>query len=416
MTSAVQPDAGSEPARIAALDVLRGVGVLGILLLNIQSFAMPSIAYVHPTTFGDLTGANGVVWHATHLLGDQKFMGIFAMLFGAGVVLMTGRAEARGAQSARLHYRRMGWLLLFGVLHAYLLWYGDILFTYGVCGLGVYLLRHQPPLRLVALAFVLLAGASALLAAFGWSLAAGLWPPEAAAFVRETWDASPAALAREVAAFRGGFLAQMPVRAEEALILQTLLLALGGLGARATAMMLLGMALFRWRILTGERPARVYALLGVAGLSIGLPIVELGVQRHEAHGWAVEHSLFLGTQYNVWGSVFVAVGYVGLVLLALRVLGADHVVARPLAAAGRMAFSNYIAQSLVCTTIFYGHGVGLFGTLERTEQLLVVVAVWVAMLVWSPLWLARFHMGPLEWLWRALTYRDAPPFVRARGA
>lgn len=403
----------SADQRIDALDVLRGVGVLGILLLNIQSFAMPSAAYLNPSVFGDRTGANGIVWHATHLFGDQKFMSIFAMLFGAGIVLMTSRAEARSGTSAALHYRRMAWLIAFGLLHAYLLWYGDILYTYGVCGLVVYFVRRRPTSQLIALAIVALAFPSAVLALSRWSLAAGHWPPELVRFVADSWAPAPAALVAELEAYRGGWLAQMPGRAAEALLLQTMVFFLGGLGARAAALMMLGMALFRMRVLTGEQSAKFYAVLAAVGLGVGLPIIEVGVRLHEAHDWAFEHSLFLGAQLNYWGSVLVALGYIGLVLLACRLLGAGHRALRPLAATGRMAFTNYLAQTLICTTIFYGHGLGLFGSVERTEQLAIVVGVWIATLLWSPMWLTAFRMGPLEWLWRALTYLRAPAMRRS---
>jgi uncharacterized protein len=118
--------------RIISLDILRGVAVLGILIMNIQSFSMPSAAYINPTAYGDLTGLNKWIWILSHLLASEKFMSIFSMLFGAGVVLFTGNAESRGSNSAALHYRRMGWLLLFGFIHAYLLWYGDILVSYSI--------------------------------------------------------------------------------------------------------------------------------------------------------------------------------------------------------------------------------------------------------------------------------------------
>ncbi len=117
-----------EGDRIESIDVLRGFALLGILLLNIQAFAMPGAAYVNPTAYGDLTGPNYWAWWFTHVFGEQKFMTIFSMLFGAGILVMTSRAEARTGRSAVLHYRRMGWLILFGVLHAHLLWYGDILY------------------------------------------------------------------------------------------------------------------------------------------------------------------------------------------------------------------------------------------------------------------------------------------------
>ncbi len=135
----------SERERIFTLDVLRGFAVLGILPMNIQDFSMPGAAYLNPTAYGDLHGANYWVWLLSHLLADEKFMTIFSMLFGAGIFLMTSRIEAAGQPSAALHYRRMGWLVLFGLLHAYLLWSGDILFSYGVCGLLVFLFRKWRP-------------------------------------------------------------------------------------------------------------------------------------------------------------------------------------------------------------------------------------------------------------------------------
>ncbi len=398
---------GAQPgarARIGELDVLRGVGVLGILLLNIQSFAMPSAAYLNPSAFGDRTGANGLVWHATHLFGDQKFISIFSMLFGAGIVLMTSRAEAARGASAALHARRMGWLIVFGLAHAYLLWYGDILFTYGVCGLAVYLVRRWSAVRLLVVAMVVLAIPTVVVGLLRWSLAAGQWPPEIVRFVADTWAPAPSVLAAEIEAYRGGWLAQLAPRATEALLLQTIVLFLGGLGARTVGLMVLGMALLRWRVLTGERSSRFYLALATLGLGMGVPIIEVGVGLHEAHAWAFEHSLLLGPQLNYWGSVLVALGYVGVVMLACRWLGADHALLHPVACTGRMAFTNYIAQTVICTTIFYGHGLGRFGAVERTGQLAVVVAVWIAMLVWSPLWLRAFPMGPLERLWRTLTY------------
>ncbi len=141
--SSLGPVQGSE--RIQSLDVMRGVAVLGILVMNIQSFAMIGAAYMNPTAYGDLEGVNGWVWYLGHLFADMKFMTIFSMLFGAGVIVMTSRREAAGQSSAGVHYRRMVWLLVFGLAHAYLLWYGDILYTYALCGFVLYLFRKAPP-------------------------------------------------------------------------------------------------------------------------------------------------------------------------------------------------------------------------------------------------------------------------------
>ncbi|MFH1754581.1 MAG: hypothetical protein ABIA59_02650 [Candidatus Latescibacterota bacterium] len=140
-------DVSSLPAPIApgersvSLDVLRGVAVLGILIMNIQSFSMIEAAYLNPSSYGDLTGLNKWVSIVSHIFADQKFMTIFSILFGAGIVLMTSKAEATGRKSAGLHYRRTFWLLVIGAMHAYLLWHGDILVLYALCSLGVFWFR-----------------------------------------------------------------------------------------------------------------------------------------------------------------------------------------------------------------------------------------------------------------------------------
>ena len=163
MAPAAQPVAEKE--RIVSIDVLRGFALLGILPMNIQYFSMIAAAYFNPTAYGDLRGADYWVWFLSHVLADEKFMAIFSMLFGAGILLMTSRVESNGGKSAALHCRRMGWLILFGVAHAFLLWSGDILFSYGVCGLAVYWLRKLRPLVLLGIGLLLLAVAPAILTA-----------------------------------------------------------------------------------------------------------------------------------------------------------------------------------------------------------------------------------------------------------
>ena len=131
--------------RIRALDVLRGFALLGILVPNIQAFAMISMAYRNPTAYGDFSGLNFVVWYVTNLLFEQKFMTLFSVLFGAGIVLMASRVAKAGGRPWWVHLRRMFWLGLFGMAHAYLLWFGDILFTYAVAGSIVYWLYKLKP-------------------------------------------------------------------------------------------------------------------------------------------------------------------------------------------------------------------------------------------------------------------------------
>lgn len=139
--------------RIVAIDILRGFALLGILIMNIQLFAMPAAAYSNPSVYGDLTRANRWVWTLSHIFADQKFMTIFSLLFGAGIILMSDKLDARGLRAWVLHYRRTFWLLLIGLAHAYLLWSGDVLVAYALCGFWVYWLRRLRPGWQMVLAF-----------------------------------------------------------------------------------------------------------------------------------------------------------------------------------------------------------------------------------------------------------------------
>jgi len=414
-TSVSSPHPSAEPVetgqRIASLDVLRGVALLGILVMNIQSFAMPDAAYLNPSAYGDLTGANLWVWIAGRLLSDEKMYGIFSMLFGAGILLMTGRAEARGASPARLHYRRMGWLMLFGLLHGHLLWSGDILWFYGVAGLVVYLFRTWSPKSLVAAALVFFAIGSATFASVGVRVR-NLPPDDYQVFTQENWQPTPEMIQDEIATFRGGWLRQMPARTVEALFMEIGIFLLL-LGWKTIANMLLGMALFKWRVITGGQSRAVYKRMAAAGFLLGLPIVAFGIWKDFASGWDGRYSFFFGSQYNYWAAIVVDMGWIGAIMLFCK---SDRLMAfrAALGALGRTAFSNYILQTLLCSAVFYGNGLGLFGAVTRVQQLLIVCAIWIAQLSISRLWLRHFLYGPLEWLWRSLTYWRQMP-IRAAG-
>lgn len=378
--------------------------MLGILVMNIQSFAMPSAAYTNPTAYGDLTGANLLTWAASHLLVDQKFMTLFSILFGAGICLFSERAESRGGRSAGLHYRRMFWLLLIGLAHGYLLWSGDVLVTYAVCGSFVFLLRNRSPAALLGVGLVVASVASVLSIALG--LMAPAFPDEAKAEIAASWAPAAAEIEASLRAYRGGWLAQQAQRVPDTLMMQTAVLP-ALMVWRATGVMLLGMALYRWRILDATRSDAFYRRMALIGFAAGAPVVAAGIWWSFAGGWSWDRSFFLGSQFNYWGSLPMALGYLGLVMLAIRRRWFPALQAR-LAAAGRMAFTNYLAQTIVCTTIFYGHGLGLLGSVARWQMLLVVFGVWALELWWSPLVLRRYRYGPVEWGWRTLTYGRIP--------
>ncbi len=387
--------------RIVAIDILRGFALLGILIMNIQGFAMPAAAYSNPTAYGDLTGANRWVWTLSHIFADQKFMTIFSLLFGAGIVLMSEKLDARGQRAWGLHYRRTFWLLLIGLAHAYLLWSGDVLVAYALCGFWVYWLRRLRPGWQMALGILVVSIPALILLVT--SLTMQFTPPEMLQELRADWQPAAETIAEEVASYRGGWLTQMDARVPATVEFQTFGLLFWALW-RAGGLMLMGMALFRWGVLTGSCSRRFYAGMVFLGLTIGLPVVSWGVVQNFANNWTMEYSQFgLGAQANYWGSLFVSAAYIGLLMLFARSRALPWL-QNALAAIGRTALSNYLLQTILATAIFYGHGLGLFGSVERVGQTGIVAAIWAFQLVVSPLWLRHYRFGPLEWLWRSLSY------------
>ena len=390
--------------RIVSIDVLRGVALLGILLMNIQSFSMPGDAYLNPTAYGDLTGANLWVWTITHLVADQKFISIFSMLFGAGILLIAERVGAERATT--VHYRRMAVLLVFGLIHAHVLWSGDILYTYAICGMFVYLARRLTPRRLIIVGLVLHAVSSIFFIANGLLLRGA--PADVIAQVTaDFWLSSPADLAREISGYRGNWFAQQTFRGPDAMSMETFIFLIDS-AWKTSGLMLVGMALYKLGVLSGGRSDSFYRRMAALGFGVGLPVIGYGVWSNFQAGWRVPYSLFLGSQFNYWGSVAVALGWIGLVMLVVRSGTAAQLVRR-LAAVGRTAFSNYILQTLLGIGIFYGTGFGLFGRVNRVGQLLTAIAIWAVQLTIAPIWLRHFEFGPLEWLWRTLTYGKAQP-------
>jgi uncharacterized protein len=368
--------------------------------MNIQTFAMPLASYLNPSVYGSLEGIHGAVWAISHLLTDQKMMALFSMLFGASIVLFCERAAVAGQSVAAYHYRRNLWLLAFGLLHGYLLWHGDILFLYAVCALVLYPLRNKSASALLKLSIVFLAISSLLYLLTNISLQA--MPAEVIAeqFLSE-WSPSAAQISNELAAFQGSWTSQMAQRVPLTQSMQGPALLAWGFW-RASGMMLLGMSLFKSGVLTGAADPQLYRRLLLLALFVGLPLVAYGIVWNFGNNWQLS-SMFLGSQFNYWGSILICLGWMSGLLLALQ-RGAIRALTDRLAAVGRMAFSNYILHTLLCGLIFYGHGLGLIGQVERAGQLLIVLGIWALQLWLSPIWLRHFRFGPLEWLWRSLTY------------
>lgn len=406
-------------SRITTLDAVRGVAVMGILIMNIVDFGMPGYAYIDPNFYGGATGANWWAWAVNFVLFDGKMRGLFTMMFGASMVLIAEQAAARGESPAMVHYARIFWLFVFGMIHAYLIWYGDILVLYAICGaiaFGLWRWSAKSLFRLgIALLLVKLAiGAGSYYGADAYRQAAEA--PGATAETVAGWTEFRSQLAppreetvaKDLAAYRGGYADNLAARVETAFFFQTFL----NLFAipDTIALIAIGMALYKTGFFSGAWQRRQYhvAIIGgaVAAL-LYLPIVGwLDATQFSPVTIFMTDGLHLGL-LRPWISIAIA----SLVILFMQ-SGRAAWLAERLAAAGQMAFSNYLGSSILCTTFFYGFGLGWYGYLERWQLWLVVLAVWMLILLWSKPWLARFRYGPLEWLWRSLSRRQVQPMRR----
>lgn len=394
--------------RIVAIDVLRGFALLGILMVNIQSFALIGIKYMNPMALGPLEGSSYVCWWFSYVLFDSKFMTLFSTLFGAGIVLMWERAKAQDRPFTWLHYRRMFWLLIFGLAHAHLLWFGDILFLYGLCGMVVYWLCGLSSRWLIPLGLVLLTIGSSLSLLVGTTVPH--WEDAQRQEMIDNWEPSAETVQQELDAYRGSWLDQAPHRSGSALFMETFLVGFWGFW-RAGGLMLIGMALFKSGVLTAKRSMKFYTVGAVIGGTVGIAIVQYGIYRFELEKWSFEYSFFTGNQLNYWGSLFLSFAYACTIMLICKT-GVLGWLRRSLASVGQMALTNYLMQTILCTTIFYGHGFGQFGSWSRLNLLGLVIGIWVFQLIVSPIWLSRFRFGPFEWLWRSLSYWKIQPLRR----
>ncbi|MDQ7013314.1 MAG: DUF418 domain-containing protein [Planctomycetota bacterium] len=423
----------SQTLRFDSIDVLRGFALLGILAMNIMVFAMPMAAYSNPTFGPEYSGVNRATYWVVHALFDLKMMGLFSMLFGAGVVIWSRKAETR-EEVVRLRWlwiRRMGWLLVFGMIHAWIIWFGDILVAYALCGvLVVWWLRRLPPVWLIVVAGAFFGVHLLLMAGQGfqaWKLfsdapsaidmRASMTPDELeAGRLQMQVHMSPTVeqYAHELGTMRGSWMEIFERRAEMTLMMQVWAFAFF-IFWRVSAMMLLGVALTKLGVLTGERSAKFYAGLAVAGYLVGLPIVIGGILYNESHGFELAKFAGLGMGFNAVGAVPVMLGHVGLVVWIVK-RGVLRPVTTALARVGQMAFTNYLMQSVLGSLIFYGFGFGLAGELNRLGQQGVVWFIWAVQILWSVAWLSRFRFGPAEWLWRSLTYWKLQPMRRLPAA
>jgi uncharacterized protein len=397
------------PSRIAALDLVRGVAVLGILAVNVFNFAGPGGSTYSPNLPAPGSEADNYLFGAVLLLFEGKMRALFTLLFGASLLLFVERADQRGSGAAGLQRRRLGWLALLGYLHFALLWDGDILFLYAVVGFAALALRRAPPLPLVLSALVLFTFWQGAGAAF-------LSPQVSAEAAVRAGTASKAEVAlhaAQVAALREddrddlaeaqlSFADQIGARLSERPWMPLMLTVF--VFGESFPLMLIGMALYRSGFFSGAWSRRRLWWLAGVGIGVGGGPTLGFVWWAQGQGYP-EFAMQLAIHFLLsFPHLLMALGYAALLMLAAPRLLAGAL-GRRLEAAGRMAFTNYIGTSLVMGAVFGGWGLGLFGQIGATQAWLLVPLVWAGMLLWSKPWLACFRQGPLEWLWRSLTER-----------
>lgn len=409
-------------ARHQSLDIMRGFGVMGILAMNIIAFAMPEMAYINPVVYGGHDGADFAAWAIGFIFVDGKMRGLFSVLFGASMMLIIGRANENQLDPAPIHYRRMVWLGLFGLVHFYFIWWGDILFLYAVAGSLAYLFHHLDSRQLIKWALIIYAaGFMLLLPSFGSMFAAENLAKapgagsEAVAIYNDMLagiGGDRRAIADEIALHRASYsdivTEKLTVRTFEPLLNPLFFL------FETLPFMLLGMAMLNNGFLLGAADAASYRRWAVAGIGAGTICTAIGAYAVAASNFDLIQTLFVQQAAMVPPQLLMVTGYAAAMMIVIRRWGNSAFMAR-VAAAGRAAFTNYIGTSIIMTSIFYGYGLGLYGHVGRAELYLFVLGAWIMMLLWSKPWLAKYRYGPLEWLWRSLARGAWQPFRVAGG-
>ncbi|MET0634388.1 MAG: DUF418 domain-containing protein [Chitinophagaceae bacterium] len=421
--------------RIGIIDSLRGFAILGILLMNIPGFGFPPQTGGDPTLMNELGTVNYKVWFGVEWLPEGTQRALFSMLFGAGIILFTTRLEQRleGVRPADYFVKRQLWLMVFGLINIYvLLWWGDILFDYAVCGLIMYAFRNLPARQLLFGAIVCMLLMMARENRDLYQDKAVITKGERVTAIDTTKvklsekqkedlgaltefkesvkpESKKKRVEKNIAEVTGNYADVYNNRS--GLYLNYVLVHYGYLSIWDVLLfMFVGMFFFRTGVITGDAPIRVYWLLTVIGLGVGLSLswyrLHLVMDRNFDFYQVLKNAKF---EYYTLSRVLRSLGIFGLLMLLYRSGWFKWLFAlmRPV---GQMAFTNYLTQSLICGIIFYGVGFSQYGHLQRYQIYLVVAAIWLLQIIWSHLWLRYFYFGPLEWCWRSLTYWKKQPF------
>ncbi|CAN5371247.1 DUF418 domain-containing protein [soil metagenome] len=393
---AIAPAPVEPKARIQALDLIRGLAILGILAVNADGFAAPMSAY-GSTDFWPFPneGATAIAKWVMDAFFHEKFITLFSMLFGVSLFLVGG--ERGDKTRGPLVWRRVGWLFLIAMIHGFVIWWGDVLSLYATTALIMLWCRSWKPKTLMIVGTVLFLVMGALQCA---PAALNFAPPATRAEVLAKMVPGPEKIAErkkvvaaEIVEAKSSFAGAAAVNARSYVRLMTFETFYI---PQTLSLMMIGLSLFKTGFLAGRSSGRRY------GVVIGIGAVSLAIASWLAWQEDVADVLILGGQgLNGLLTPLISLAYASTLILLWRA-GARWLA--PLGRAGQMAFTNYLTQSIIMTSIFYGGRGGMMGEVDRPGLWAIVIAIWIVQLIWSTLWLSKFQMGPLEWVWRSLTY------------
>jgi uncharacterized protein len=411
---------------------MRGIVLFGILLMNINGMGLAR-AYDDPTVSGGSTGLDLYTWVTTNMLFEGTMRALFSLLFGVGMFVLLDRLEEKGAgiDAANIYFRRLTWMLLFGLVHSYLLlWVGEILYDYALMGFLVYSFRNMAPKRLIIISAFLIAAGTL------WNYVdykKDLKFVEQVALVN-TYKAEGKPLTMELKEADEKWQKREAERSSEGIaeynsnMRKDYLHVVGFIAPISTfnnehdpyrwgpfdvlSMMLLGIAFFKLNILSAKKSYLFYGIMALVGYSIGLCVNYYEVTTIINSNFSLLGFSKANLTYGL-GRVFIAMGHIAAIMLLCK-LPLLHWLKSRLAAVGKMALTNYITHSVIALFFFTGAGFGMFGKLQRHELLYIVFSIWVFQLIVSPIWLRYFEFGPIEWLWRNLSYQKMHAFRKTK--
>ena len=423
--------------RIHILDAQRGFALLGILLMNIPYFGLPEAVVGDLTIRNEFSGINYYTWWIVNLFFEGSMRGMFSLMFGATMVLLTDRLSTKTSvdSAAEIYYRRLIWLLLFGLFNAFvIMWPGDILYSYSLCGLFLFPFRRMQPKYLFLVAGI-------LLALFIFKRTYEISEPlrlknEAVVLMKidstkitedqkevvskwkdfqqnHTLEAKKKAVEKEIRKVKGPFPQFYSYYTDINIMLQTTDFYRSNF-LDCLIFMIIGIALYKLKILTGERSLKFYLIMACCGYGVAIPLTYWYL-----HTLVATHFDTIKTLGQIKIAIYevrrlgLTLGHIGLLQIIYQ-LGFFRFIYNAWAKIGQMALSNYLLQNILCGLFFYGFAFNHFNDLERYQLYIVVAVIWIINVIFSYIWLSFFVMGPFEWIWRSLTYWHPQPMRKTR--